>query len=52
MIYVIETEEDYQDGLRRFLELAGNQKSAEDELELNLLMKLMEKYEQDNCSAD
>lgn len=52
MIYTIETEEDYQNGLRRFLEIAGTQKNKEEEEELNLLMKLMEDYERDNCSAD
>ncbi len=52
MIYTIETEEDYQTGLRRFLEIAGSQKSSEEEEELYLLMRLMEKYERNNCSPD
>ena len=52
MIYTIETEEDYQNGLRRFLEIAGSQKNSEEVAELNLLMELMEKYERNNCSSD
>ncbi|MEZ5105488.1 MAG: hypothetical protein R2757_13400 [Draconibacterium sp.] len=50
MIFEIETEEDYQQGLRRFLEIAGSHNS-EEEKELILLMELMEKYERNNCSS-
>jgi len=52
MIHEIETEEDYQQALKRFLEIAGNPRNSEEENEWYLLMKLMEKYEQNNCSSD
>jgi len=52
MIYEIDTEDDYQEGLKRFLEICGSQKSEEEERELFLLMELMEKYERNNCSAN
>lgn len=52
MIYEIESEEDYQEALQRFLELAGSQKNDEELNELNLLMALMEKYERNNCSTN
>lgn len=51
MIYEIETEEDYQAGLKRFLEICGKIKTEEEEKELYLLIKLMEKYEKNNCSS-
>ena len=52
MIYEIETEEDYQEGLKRFLEICAGPKSNEEEAEMYLLMALMEKYERDNCSIN
>ena len=52
MIYEIETEDDYQEALKRFLEIAGNPRNSEEEYELNLLMQLMEKYERNNCSSN
>ncbi len=52
MIHKIETEEDYQEGLKRFLEICGALKTAAEEKELYLLMDLMEKYERDNCSVN
>jgi hypothetical protein len=52
MIYEIETEEDYQQGLKRFLEICGSQKTDEELKELYLLMELMEKYERNNCSVN
>jgi len=52
MIYEIETEEDYQQGLKRFIELSGNIETDEDLKELTLLMNLMEKYERENCSTN
>jgi hypothetical protein len=52
MIYQIDTEEDYQDGLKRFLEICGDLKDDEDLKEIQLLMVLMEKYERDNCSIN
>lgn len=52
MIYEIETEEDYQDGLKRFLEICGDLEDGEQLKELELLMVLMEKYERQNCSSN
>ncbi len=52
MIYEIETEEDYQEGLKRFLEICGKVKTEEEENELYLLISLMEKYEKNNCSSN
>lgn len=51
MIYEIETEEDYQEGLKRFLEICCKPKTEEEEKELFLLISLMEKYERNNCSS-
>jgi hypothetical protein len=51
MIYEIETEEDYQEGLKRFLEICGKTKNEEEEKELFMLIRLMEKYERNNCSS-
>lgn len=50
MIYEIETEEDYQHGLQRFLEICGDLCDPERLKEMELLMVLMEKYERENCS--
>jgi len=50
MIYEIETEEDYQQGLKRFLEICACQKDETELKEMELLMVLMEKYERENCS--
>jgi hypothetical protein len=52
MIYEIETEEDYQHGLKRFLEICESQKDEEELKEMELLMVLMEKYERENCSTN
>lgn len=52
MMYEIETEEDYQQGLKRFLEICGNLNSVEEQTEMELLMVLMEKYERENCSSN
>lgn len=52
MIYEIETEEDYQQGLKRFLEICAGPKNSDEEQEMYLLMALMEKYERDNCSTN
>ncbi len=52
MIYKIETEEDYQQGLKRFLEICTSQKDENEVKELELLMVLMEKYERENCSSN
>lgn len=52
MIYEIETEEDYQQGLKRFLEISNGSMEEGDLKELYLLMALMEKYERENCSTN
>lgn len=52
MIHEIETEEDYQEGLKRFLEICAGPKNEEEVKELYLLMDLMEKYERKNCSVN
>lgn len=52
MIYEIETEEDYQRGLKRFLELTDSSQNNEELKEMYLLMNLMEKYERENCSSN
>jgi len=52
MIYEIVTEEDYQEGLKRFLELSGDVNTDDELKELYLLMDLMEKYERENCSSN
>lgn len=52
MMYEIVTEEDYQEGLKRFLELCSGPKNDEETKELYLLMELMERYERDNCSTN
>lgn len=52
MNYEIETEEDYQKGLKRFLEICGGPDSEDEVKEMYLLMSLMEKYERENCSIN
>lgn len=52
MIYEIETEDDYQQGLKRFLELCNGPKDDDEITEMYLLMSLMENYERNNCSAN
>ena len=52
MIYEIVTEEDYQQALKRFLEICGGQKNQDELKEMYLLMSLMEKYERENCSTN
>ena len=46
----IETEEEYREALKRFLEICSAPKNLEEEKELYLLMDLLEKYERNNCS--
>lgn len=50
MLHKIETEDDYRDALKRFLEICSTQKTDDDLNELLVLMDLMEKYERENCS--
>ena len=52
MIYEIETEEDYQQGLKRFLEISNGPMDDDELKELYVLMALMEKYERENCSSN
>jgi hypothetical protein len=51
MIVEIVTEEDYQEGLKRFLELSNGPQNDDELKEMYLLMDLMEKYERENCSS-
>jgi len=46
----IETEDDYRDALKRFLEICETPKDSAEIKELFLLMDSMEKYERNNCS--
>lgn len=50
MLGQIETEDEYREALKRFLEICSAPKNSEEEKELYLLMDLMEKYERNNCS--
>lgn len=50
MLQIIETEDDYREALKRFLEICEAPKDSEEEKELYVLMDLMEKYERNNCS--
>ena len=52
MIYEIVTEEDYQQALKRFLVLTNGPQDEEEVKEMYLLMDLMQKYEQENCSIN
>ena len=52
MNYDIQTEEEYQEALKRFLELCEGPKDDEEIKELYLLMDLMGKYERNNCSIN
>lgn len=52
MIYEIQTEEDYQNALIRFLEICQNPKDSNEVKEMYLLMDLMGKYERENCSVN
>lgn len=52
MMYEVVTEEDYQQALKRFLELCVGPQNDDEVKELYLLMALMEKYERENCSIN
>jgi len=52
MMYEMETEEDYQKGLKRFLEICERPENEDEVKEMCLLMCLMEKYERENCSIN
>jgi len=45
----LETEEEYREALRRFLEILENEIDEEKEKELERLIGLMETYEYENC---
>ena len=47
----IETEDDYREALKRFMEICESQKTDEDIEEMFLLIDIMEKYERANCGA-
>lgn len=48
----MKTEEDYQKGLIRFLEICDCPANDDEVKELFLLMQMMEKYERENCSVN
>ena len=50
MMETIFTEDDYREALKRFLEICDTPEDTPEENELEQLMRLMEIYEQDNCS--
>jgi len=52
MTYKIETEEDYRIALIRALEICDSSKSENELKELYVLMDLLTKYEQENCSIN
>lgn len=51
-MYEIDTEEDYQKALKRFLSICEGPKNDTEVKEMYLLMDLMGKYERDNCSIN
>lgn len=51
-IMQIETEDDYRDAMKRFMQLCESQKTDEEIEEMFLLIDLMEKYERANCSQN
>jgi hypothetical protein len=52
MNYEIKTEDDYRDALKRFLEICAEPKDELEVKEMYLLMELMGRYEQENCSSN
>lgn len=52
MNYEIETENDYRDAMNRFLEICAAPKNEDEVKEMYLLMNLMGRYEQQNCSIN
>ncbi|MCF6332075.1 MAG: hypothetical protein L3J11_02225 [Draconibacterium sp.] len=52
MIYEVETEEDYQQAIKRFIAIYGEPKNETEVKEIFLLIFLMSKYEQDNCTIN
>lgn len=52
MMYELDTEDDYQKALVRFLEICEGPKNEIEVKEMYILMDLMGKYERDNCSIN
>ncbi len=52
MNYKIETENEYREALKRFLEICPVPKNMEEIKEISLLISVMEKYERENCSCN
>ena len=52
MIEEIITEDDYHKALKRFLDICKNPNDSDEIKEMYVLMDLMGKYEQDNCSIN
>jgi len=52
MNYEVDTEDDYQKALVRFLEICKEPKNKTEVKEMYLLMDLMSKYERDNCAEN
>ena len=48
MNYYLETEDDYRLALHRFIELSQKTKNEEERQEMLMLIKLMDRYEQQN----
>lgn len=52
MLDRINTEDDYRQALKRFIEICSSQKNSDELDEMLVLMDLMEKYERENCSQN
>jgi hypothetical protein len=52
MIYEIETDDDYRDALKRFLEICKDPKDTTEVKEMYVLMDIMAKYERESCSEN
>ncbi len=52
MLDRINTEDDYRQALKRFIEICSSQKNGDELNEMLVLMDLMEKYERENCSQN
>jgi hypothetical protein len=48
----IETEDDYREAMKRFLEICDAPGDSNENEELTVIMYLMEKYERENCSCN
>jgi hypothetical protein len=52
MIYEIETDDDYRDALKRFLEICKDPKDTTEVKEMYVLMDMMAKYERESCAEN